>query len=572
MLRFSGFELDPERAELRRPDGETIKLRPKALEMLRLFTANAGRVLSKQQLMEAVWPNVHVGEDSLFQCIREIRTALGDDKRQMVRVISGRGYLFEAQVEPQVEAKVTGADGTEAATPGTPKVAPASEPSPDEPNTNAAIEANGEPAKRFSDLSRYRSAAFASFAVLAILCTAVAVWMLRPDLIFARGPATIAVMPIADASNDPVVAQMAADVSGRLTDGLAKIENIRVLAPDTVTAKADFVVKGELQRSEHAWTIRARMTATDTGEVKWTAAQSVAITEDMDVPLQQSRLAAGVGHALALRLNELLNADPRPAAKSKVVIEQATAHINQTSPERFKTAQAMLEQALTEDPDNSDVQIALAALLMRGVQMVWLSGPEREAAETKAEAMLQQTLRAKPNHIPAHEAYCRFLNATNQFRASLVACARALSFDPWNGIALFHVGLAQIQTGRFEDALATFKQADRFDTPQVSRWTWMIGAGWANMLMGRAEDAVPWLQKSIAITPASGRTHMLLAAAYQQMGKTEEAKAAMEKGMELRPGSNYRNVPTPTKNSSPIYIEAAEKIMQLMVAAGLPAS
>ena len=55
--------------------------------------------------------------------------------------------------------------------------------------------------------------------------------MLRPGLIFARGPTSIAVMPIVDASNDPLVAQMAADVSGRLTDGLAKIENIRVLAP-----------------------------------------------------------------------------------------------------------------------------------------------------------------------------------------------------------------------------------------------------------------------------------------------------------------------------------------------------
>jgi tetratricopeptide (TPR) repeat protein len=232
----------------------------------------------------------------------------------------------------------------------------------------------------------------------------------------------------------------------------------------------------------------------------------------------------------------------------------------------------MLEKALAEDPDNVDVQVALAALLMRGVQMVWLSAAERETAETKAEALLQQTLRAKPNHIPAQEAYCRFLNATNQFRASLVACARALSFDPWNGIALYHIGLAQIRTGRFEDALATFKQADRFDTPQVSRWTWMIGAGWANMLMGRAEDAVPWLQKSIAITSASGRTHMLLAAAYQQLGKTEEAREAMEKARELRPGSTYGNVPPPRKNSSQAYLDASERIMQLMVAAGLPES
>jgi tetratricopeptide (TPR) repeat protein len=209
---------------------------------------------------------------------------------------------------------------------------------------------------------------------------------------------------------------------------------------------------------------------------------------------------------------------------------------------------------------------------MRGVQMAWLGPAEREASEAKAERLLQQTLRTKPNYIPALEAYCRFLNATNQFRASLVACARALSFDPWNGIAIYHVGLAQIQTGRFEDALATFQQAERFDTPQVSRWTWLVGAGWANMMMGRAEEAVPYLLKSIAITPASGRTHMLLAAAYQQLGRIDEAKAAMEKGQQLRPGSTYQNVPTPKKNSSPVYIEGAERIMQLMVAAGLPLS
>jgi DNA-binding winged helix-turn-helix (wHTH) protein/Flp pilus assembly protein TadD len=531
VLRFSGFELDSERAELRAPDGGTIRLRPKTLEILRLLAKNAGRVLSKQQLMEAVWPNVHVGEDSLFQCIREIRAALADDKRQVVRVISGRGYLFQATV-------------TEVPVPA--EAASTVQPAPAASDTTAADATNSEPVKRSFDFRR-RRIAFASVAGLAILSTAVAVWMLRPGLIFARGPATIAVMPIADESNDPIVAQMAADVGSRLTDGLAKIENIRVLIPESAAPKADFVVKGELQKSEQAWTIRTRMTEAATGEVKWTASYQVN-PADADLQMQQSRLAAGVGHALALRINELLNADTPSASKSRVVIEQATAHINQTSPERFQAAQAMLEKALAEDPDNVEVQVALAALLMRGVQMVWLSAGERETAETKAEALLQQTLRNKPNHIPALEAYCRFLNATNQFRASLVTCARALSFDPWNGIALYHVGLAQIQTGRFEDALATFKQANRFDTPQVSRWTWMIGAGWANMLMGRAEDAVPWLQKSIAITAASGRTHMLLAAAYQQLGKTDEARAAMQKGRDLRPGSTVQNVPTPKKN------------------------
>ena len=436
MLRFSGFELDAERAELRTPDGGTIKLRPKTLEILRLLAGNAGRVLSKQRLMEAVWPNVHVGEDNLFQCIREIRTALGDDKRQTVRVISGRGYLFQAEVTDTAVA----APEADAATGGPAHAQPGLE-----------TEASREPAGRRFDSRLRRHGAIAAAAVLAILTIAITLVVLRPGVILARGPATIAVMPMTDTGNDPLAAQTAAEVGGYLADGLAKIENIRILVPGAKTP-ADFVVSGELQKSEQAWTVRSRMSETATGEVKWTASYSVSITDDMDVALQQSRLAAGVGHALALRINELMNADTRStvttgnalAGRGKVAIEQATAHINQTTPERFQAAQAMLERALAEDPDNVEVRVALAALMMRGVQMVWLSGPARETAETRTEALLQQTLRTRPNHIPTHEAYCRFLNATNQFRASLVACARALSFDPWNGIALYHVGLAQI--------------------------------------------------------------------------------------------------------------------------------
>jgi Flp pilus assembly protein TadD len=168
------------------------------------------------------------------------------------------------------------------------------------------------------------------------------------------------------------------------------------------------------------------------------------------------------------------------------------------------------------------------------------------------------------------EAYCRFLNTTNQFVESLVACASALSFDPWNGPALYHIGLAQVQLGRFEDALATFKQADRFDTPQVSRCTWQLGAGMTYLVMGRSEEALPWLQSSIAIRPASGRSCMLLSAAYQQLGRPAEAKAAMNKALALRPVSNAGNIVLPRKNASPVFLAASEWIAWACVAAGLP--
>jgi len=567
VFRFAGFELDQQRAELRGPDGIAVKLRPKTFEMLGLFVTNAGRVLSKQELMEAVWPNVHVGEDSLFQCIREIRTALGDERRQTIKLASGGGYVLTAEV---------------VADPAEPPAAPDASPTP------PADAAPARPAEPTIDPSQSIRPGFAwrgRLALAAVLCVVVGLTAvttaLRPNFIFRPTPPVIAVMPIVDASNDPRGTVMAQEVTSRLADGFAKIDNIRVVAAARPEAGAapvtpsDFEVRGELQYGEQSWTLRARIVRPATGEVQSVATVSVG-PEAADAQLQQSRLAAGVGHQLARRLNELLEASTSSASRdatagaTKVVIEQSIASINQTSRERFGMAQTMLQKALADQPHNVDIAVALASLQMRGIQMVWFRPDEAAAVEAEASATLERALRAKPSSIAVLETYCRFLSATNHFVESLVACARVLSFDPWHGGALYLIGLGQINLGRFEDALATFQQADRFDTPAVSRWTWLLGVAWANMLMGRDADALPWLQRSLAITGASGRPYMMLAAIYQKAGRLDEAKAAMQEGLKLRPGTTRLNVSPPTKNSSPVFIEATNTIIQHMVEAGLP--
>jgi len=66
------------------------------------------------------------------------------------------------------------------------------------------------------------------------------------------------------------------------------------------------------------------------------------------------------------------------------------------------------------------------------------------------------------------------------------------------------------------------------------------------------------------------RSYMLLSAAYQGLGEPAEAKAAMDKALALRPGSNLSNVALPPKNASPVFLAAAEWIGRAYVAAGLP--
>jgi formylglycine-generating enzyme required for sulfatase activity len=123
IFRFDRFELDLTRGCLRFDD-RGIDLRPKAFEVLRHFVENAGRLIPKQELCEAVWPHVAVSDDSLVQCIRELRQRLGDEDRRLIKTVARRGYLFDATV---TVLERPGPDASTAKLPEAPKSAPANQ-------------------------------------------------------------------------------------------------------------------------------------------------------------------------------------------------------------------------------------------------------------------------------------------------------------------------------------------------------------------------------------------------------------------------------------------------------------
>jgi predicted ATPase/DNA-binding winged helix-turn-helix (wHTH) protein len=101
--QFGQFTLDVERGCLLH-DGEEIRLRPKVYETLKYLVENCGRLISKQELIQAVWPDAFVTDDSLVQCTVELRRALGDRDQQLLKTVPRRGYLFASAVI-QVSAK-----------------------------------------------------------------------------------------------------------------------------------------------------------------------------------------------------------------------------------------------------------------------------------------------------------------------------------------------------------------------------------------------------------------------------------------------------------------------------------
>jgi TolB-like protein len=100
-LSFAGFTLDQARACLRSADGTEIALRPTAFDLLLFLARNAGRTVGKEALLEAVWPGVHVGEDSLFQAVHEARRAIGDEPGKVLRSVPKRGYMLDIAVRQE---------------------------------------------------------------------------------------------------------------------------------------------------------------------------------------------------------------------------------------------------------------------------------------------------------------------------------------------------------------------------------------------------------------------------------------------------------------------------------------
>jgi TolB-like protein len=114
-----------------RRDGVVLPLRPKSFDVLVYLAQNPGRLIPKAELIDNVWQNVIVTENSLVQCIKEIREALQDEGQKAIETVSKRGYLFAS---PVVDIEGHEAELAGAAVPGPASGEQRALPLPDRPS------------------------------------------------------------------------------------------------------------------------------------------------------------------------------------------------------------------------------------------------------------------------------------------------------------------------------------------------------------------------------------------------------------------------------------------------------
>jgi adenylate cyclase len=297
--RFGRIAVDLARRRLL-IDGEAAKIGARAFDLLMALIERRDRVVSKDELLDLVWPNVTVEEGNLQVQIAALRRLLGADA---IATVPGRGYQFVAPEAPQ-----------------TPGERPTSEPE------TAGVGVGAAPARGWLGVDRRLWGVGAAVIVALVI---VGGWGLR-----SRGPApsgkpSLAAMPFVNISGDPLSAQLAKGVTTDIATDFSRLRDIDLIA-DSVTAsmnrpdldarqvakdlKVQYVLTGAVQREGELVQVSAQVTDGETGESIWSNRwQSPA---GGDLLALQADVADGVASTLGSRNFFVVRAIPLARAKA----------------------------------------------------------------------------------------------------------------------------------------------------------------------------------------------------------------------------------------------------------------
>jgi TolB-like protein/DNA-binding winged helix-turn-helix (wHTH) protein/Tfp pilus assembly protein PilF len=212
---------------------EEIKLRPKSFQVLKYLVENHGRLINKDELIQAAWADTAVTDDSLVKCLKDVRQALDDEAHEIIKTVPRRGYIFAAEVSDNSIAPATtlteetkGAQVIIEATNGYRKVEPAALPTVHHVGPLEEDKPEGNARPRSVVINRYRLIAAGSMLVLAIVTTAI-VYFARPSEVID----SVAVLPFINDSSDPNTEYLSEGISDSLINRLSQLPNLKKVVP-----------------------------------------------------------------------------------------------------------------------------------------------------------------------------------------------------------------------------------------------------------------------------------------------------------------------------------------------------
>jgi len=537
-LCFEGFALDLTRGCLRSGDRD-IDLRPKAFAVLHHLAKNAGRLVPKQELYQAVWPDVVVCDDSLVQCIRQLRDKLGDEGHRLIKTVHRRGYLLDVAVSTLDFAE--GFPTASAFPVATTSAAASLVPSLDQGDRKA-----------------------------------------RLSLSIANKP-SIAVLPFQNMSGDPEQEYFADGVVEDIITGLSRFRWLFVIARNssfTYKGRAvdvkqmgrelgvRYLLEGSVRKSVNRIRIAGQLIDASSGTHLWADRFEGAIKDVFEL---QDQVTASVVGAIAPRLQqaemERARRKPTEILDAYDLVLRGCANVHKRTREGNDEALSLFYQAIERDPDYAWAYALAADCFNTRKVFGWVINPEHEVAE--ARRLARRALRLG-NDDASVLCFAGFALASvcKELDDGAAFLDRALLINPNLAFGWFVRGLVNVWLGELNQAVEHFAHAMRLTPLGPHLFFMQSGIAHAHFFAGRYDEALTWAKMALRGLPDFHGSLRIAAASCALAGRDDEAKRLIARLLEIDPAlraSNLQNLLGPYRQ--PEYLA---KYADALRKAGLP--
>ena len=504
--RLESFTLDLDRQCLQGPTG-LVDLRRKSFEVLRYLVEHAGRGVTKEEVLEAVWPDVTVGADSLTQCISEARRAIGDASHRIIKTVPRRGYLLNGTpTRPEAAASLVAARDPRPSLVVLPFQYMGDDP-------EQAYFADGLTEDLIDGLSRIGA------------------------VVIARGTAFT--------------------YQGRSID-------VRQVGRELGVR---YVIEGSVRRSNGQVRVTAELVDAPSTTNVWSETFDI---DRRDLTRLRDEITARLANVLNLGLVRAENArslrerpqDPEAwdlLVRARAVFYRSARGSDVSEPRR------LFREALERDASLSEAWIGLSLTYLHNVRL----SPTREQdlllADDAAERAMALDQGARSHLVRGWVRY-----EQKRLELALAEFEHGVRLNPNLPLGHVMIGAVNVLLGQAENALEPMHKAMRLSPMDPALPYWQMFMGSACLHLQRDREAVEWLNRSLALNPRFPVTHLFLASALALCGREAQAKRAIGELLHLEPEFTLGRLKALELSETPAFRAQRERVYVGLCRAGLP--
>ncbi|WP_026202592.1 winged helix-turn-helix domain-containing protein [Bradyrhizobium sp. WSM2793] len=520
---FEDYALDTDRRELHRGT-DVIVVTPQVFDLLDYLIRNRERVVTKDDLLSAIWNGRIVSDAALTTRLNGARSAIGDtgEKQRLIKTLPRKGFRFVGAVR-EIPIRT--------------------------------VDPLGSPAQHSDTMSSLSTAPRLSMVVL----------------------------PFANLSGNSEQDYFVDGVTGSLTTDLSRISGSFVIGQSTAFSykgklidvrqigrelNVRYALEGSVQRCEDRLRVNVQLIDSNTGSHLWADRFDKPIAGILEM---QDEIVTRIARTLDI---QLIVAEAQRAARklSPDAIDlyfQGRHFCNKGLTSEFLTeARRSFELALAKDPNHVDAMSWMASV-EGALGLLFLTDCPHEHLMA-SEALALKALRLAPDQPLAHLTLARVLVGTNRVSQGVAECRRALTLDRNLADAHVTMGTANFYIGRGADTEFYVNEALRLSPRDSFAFHWMSTAGYAKLQIAADADAAAWFARGIEANQNFPDLHFGHAAALALLGRLEEARAAARMGLAIDRSFTIRRVRNLPVRGDAKFIAGAKRFVRGLYLAEVP--